>query len=81
MEVKGQTGNLYLVRAVTSEVIVVFQYNLFKIFSMMRRRVAYKTIDSMSKVKVKLEVKGQNIVVYTLIGPYFHKLLLDLRYT
>ena len=43
-----------LVRAVTSKVIVAFSYNLVKMFIMMSRRVAYKTHDSMSKVKVTL---------------------------
>ena len=46
-----------LVRAVTSKVIVVFSYNFVKMFIMMSRRVAYKTHDSMSKVKVTL--RGQ----------------------
>ena len=44
-----------LVRAVTSKVIVVFSYNFVKMFIMMSRRVAYKTHDSMSKVKVTLK--------------------------
>ena len=46
-----------LVRAVTSKVIVAFSYNLVKMFIIMSRRVAYKTHDSMSKVKVTL--RGQ----------------------
>ena len=58
-----------IVRDITSKVIVVFPYNLVNIFIMMRRRVTYKTNDSMSKVKVTIEVKGHNIVIFTLIGP------------
>ena len=52
-----------IVRAVTFKVIVVFPYNLVQIFTMMRRRVTYKTNDSVSKVKVTVEVKGHNIVI------------------
>jgi hypothetical protein len=46
-----------LVRAVTLKVIVAFSYNFVKMFIMMSRRVAYKTHDSTSKVKVTL--RGQ----------------------
>ena len=54
---RSKLGHLYLVRAVTSQVIVVSPWYLVEMFSIMSRRVAYKTHDSMSKVKVTL--RGQ----------------------
>ena len=48
-----------LVRAVTSHVIVIFSYNLVEMFTMICRRVAYKTHDYVQTSKVKVTLTGQ----------------------
>ena len=45
---------------------VISSWNLVEMFSIMSRRVTYKTHDSMSKVKVTMRGKCQNYVIYTL---------------
>ena len=54
---RSKICNLYFVRAVTSQVIVVSSLYFLQMFTLICRRVAYKTHDSISKVKVTL--RGQ----------------------
>ena len=51
-------SNLYLVRAITSQVIIISSWYFVEMFTLICRRVAYKTHDSMSKVKVRF--RGQS---------------------
>ena len=50
---RSKLCNLYLVRPTTSRVIVVSSWFLVEIFTLICRRVTYKTYDSMSKVTLK----------------------------
>ena len=57
--------NLYLVWAITSLIIVISLWHLVHIITIICSCVTYKTLDFMSKVKVK----GEHFVIYTLPGP------------
>jgi hypothetical protein len=50
---RSKLCNLYLVRPTTSRVIVVSLWYLVEMFTLICRRVTYKTYDSMSKVTLK----------------------------
>ena len=51
---KCPSDQILIIRAVSSQIIVAFSYNLVEMFTKLSRCVMYKTDDSMSKVKVTL---------------------------
>ena len=65
----SKLGHLYLVWAVTSQVIVVSPWYLVEMLSIMSRCVAYKTHDTMSKVKVTLRGQRSKLCNLYLVWP------------